>query len=252
MRRIQLNGPIDESMLFGDEMTPESVHEMLYGANDQNVDDVEIILNSYGGGGNAAVQMFDDIRRYPGNVRIQISGTAASAATVLAQAADHLEITPGSLFMIHDPLCITWGNAQDLKKTIDILNTVKDSIIACYKTRTQLDADVIAGMMSKSTWMTAAEALEKGFVDSITGPSDKSGASTDAKTPEPEQTSQQVAEKALNAWLDRKHTAVKADRQPVQEKAMVQSQDVPAGIPDVPEIKGVNVETLRKRLNMLK
>ena len=51
-------------------------------------EDLRIILNSYGGSCNAAVRMFDDLRAYPGNVHIIVSGTAASAATVLATAAD--------------------------------------------------------------------------------------------------------------------------------------------------------------------
>ena len=81
-------------------------------------DDLRIILNSYGGSCNAAVRMFDDLRAYPGNVHIIVSGTAASAATVLATAADRLEMTPGSLWMIHDPSVMAWGNERDLEEAI--------------------------------------------------------------------------------------------------------------------------------------
>lgn len=103
MRELSLNGYIDDESWFGDEITPESLHDLLYGTEDTLPEDVHIRLNSYGGSCNAAVRMFDDIRAYPGNVMITISGTAASAATVVAMAADRLEMTPGSLFMIHDP-----------------------------------------------------------------------------------------------------------------------------------------------------
>ena len=103
MREINLNGYIDEAVWYGDEITPDALHEALYGAENQYSDDVHIRLNSYGGSCNAATRMFDDIRAYPGNVSITISGTAASAATVLSMAANRLEMTPGSLFMIHDP-----------------------------------------------------------------------------------------------------------------------------------------------------
>ena len=106
MRELSLNGYIDDEMWFGDEITPESLHEALYGAENQLADDVHIRLNSYGGSCNAAVRMFDDVRAYPGSVRITVSGTAASAATVLAMAADRLEMTPGSLWMIHDRVAV--------------------------------------------------------------------------------------------------------------------------------------------------
>ena len=81
MRELSLNGYIDDEMWFGDEITPESLHEALYGKEKQLADDVHIRLNSYGGSCNAAVRMFDDVRAYPGSVRITVSGTAASAAT---------------------------------------------------------------------------------------------------------------------------------------------------------------------------
>ena len=115
MREIILNGYIDEEMWYGDEITPEGLHDQLYPQNQDPQEELRIILNSYGGSCNAAVRMFDDIRAYPGAVHIIVSGTAASAATVLAMAADRLEMTQGSLWMIHDPLVNAWGNEHDLE-----------------------------------------------------------------------------------------------------------------------------------------
>ena len=94
MRTINLNGYIDEEVWYGDEITPSMLHDALYGENGEFSDDVCIVLNSYGGSCNAAVRMHDDIRAYPGRVHLVISGTAASAATVLSAAADTLEMTP--------------------------------------------------------------------------------------------------------------------------------------------------------------
>ena len=55
MRELSLNGYIDDEMWFGDEITPESLHEALYGKENRLADDVHIRLNSYGGSCNAAV-----------------------------------------------------------------------------------------------------------------------------------------------------------------------------------------------------
>ena len=115
MRTINLNGYIDEEVWYGDEITPVMLHDALYGENGEFSDDVRIILNSYGGSRNAAVRMHDDIRAYPGRVHLVISGTAASAATVLSAAADTLEMTPGSLYMIHDPSTVAWGKLNSKK-----------------------------------------------------------------------------------------------------------------------------------------
>ena len=126
MRTINLNGYIDEEVWYGDEITPAMLHDALYGENSEFSDDVRIILNSYGGSCNAAVRMHDDIRAYPGRVHLVMSGTAASAATVLSAAADTLEMTPGSLYMIHDPSTVAWGNERDFGEAMAVINAQID------------------------------------------------------------------------------------------------------------------------------
>ena len=102
---------------------------------------------------------------------ITISGTAASAATVLAMAADTLEMTPGSLFMIHDPIVGAIGNEADLMEAIGLLRACKDSIINVYATCTLAGRDQISQMMKETTWMDAEAALAYGFIDRIASPS---------------------------------------------------------------------------------
>lgn len=173
MRELSLNGYIDDESWFGDEITPESLHDLLYGTEDTLPEDVHIRLNSYGGSCNAAVRMFDDIRAYPGNVMITISGTAASAATVVAMAADRLEMTPGSLFMIHDPSTVAYGNERDMDEAKAVLHACKESILNMYGTRIRVSREDAADMMSATSWMDANEAFDKGFVDGITEMPDK-------------------------------------------------------------------------------
>ena len=167
LREIHLNGYIDDAEWFGDEITPEALHAMLYLPGEDAQDDLRIILNSYGGSCNAAVRMFDDVRAYPGNVHIIVSGTAASAATVLATAADRLEMTPGSLWMIHDPSVMAWGSERDLAEAICLLRACKESILNVYCRRCRKPRDEISAMMRDTTWMDAGAALQDGFVDGI-------------------------------------------------------------------------------------
>lgn len=168
MRRLSLNGYIDDEVWLGDEITPGLLHAALYGEDDQSADDVQIVLNSYGGSCSAAVRMYDDVCAYPGKVTMVISGTAASAATVLAMAADELEMTPGSLYMIHDPSVVAWGNERDLHDAINLLTACKDSILNVYARRCKLPRNDLAQMMTDTTWMDAQTALKQGFIDRIT------------------------------------------------------------------------------------
>lgn len=209
MRELSLNGYIDDESWFGDEITPESLHDLLYGTEDTLPEDVHIRLNSYGGSCNAAVRMFDDICAYPGNVRITISGTAASAATVVAMAADRLEMTPGSLFMIHDPSTVAYGNERDMDEAKAVLHACKESILNMYGTRIRVSREDAADMMSATSWMDANEAFDKGFVDGITETPDK--LPTDSVE---HKVTLDTAKAGVQAWFDRKTKPFSLQRKP--------------------------------------
>ena len=159
MREIHLNGYIDDEEWFGDEITPDALHALLYPPDADAQEDLRIVLNSYGGSCNAAVRMHDDIRAYPGKVHLVISGTAASAATVLSAAADTLEMTPGSLYMIHDPSTVAWGNERDFSEAIALLKACKESILNIYSRRSPIDRGTLAAMMTATTWMDAGAGI---------------------------------------------------------------------------------------------
>lgn len=239
MRELSLNGYIDDEVWYGDEITPESLHESLYGPNDENSDDVHIRLNSYGGSCNAAVRMFDDIRAYPGNVSITVSGTAASAATMLCMAADQLEMTPGSLFMIHDPSMMAYGNEHDLMESIGVLRACKESILNMYERRVRVSRDDASAMMTAATWMDANAAHDYGFVDSITDDPVK----YPADSAEERKANAEKAHAAVDAWFERK-------KHPAKSAAVAKPEPEPEPEP-APETDRVKVDATDTRLNEL-
>lgn len=285
MRELNLNGYIDDEVWFGDEITPETLHESLYGADNQYADDVHIRLNSYGGSCNAATRMFDDIRAYPGNVQITVSGTAASAATVLSMAADKLEMTPGSLWMIHDPSVVAIGNERDLMDSINLLRACKESILNVYCKRCRRRREDIADMMTATTWMDAQSAMDCGFIDAIT---EDMKSSFPQNADAPHTVSRDEAEKKVQAWFDRHtphkpqlsrpvpgddHTSAVApaieqtelpedtggtappaspeETQPPQDTPAVPDPPDASGPTEQPEQTGTPVAQLRKRLGLL-
>ncbi len=263
MREINLNGYIDDAVWFGDEITPESLHDLLYEAGTDQTEDVHIRLNSYGGSCNAATRMHDDLAAYPGKVFITVSGTAASAATVLAMAADRLEMTPGSLWMIHNPSVMAVGNEHDLLDGIELLRACKDSIINVYGKRCRMGRDTISDMMDKTTWMDAQTALSNGFIDSIVE-SAAGGLSNCVLN-------RADAEKKVRDWYDRHRlqpptrngTDAKEEAchvPAVQAEAPTMAQETPdaltasAAQTTVPEIPRPRIQAsdIEKRLNCLK
>ena len=252
MRELSLNGYIDDEMWFGDEITPESLHEALYGAENQLADDVHIRLNSYGGSCNAAVRMYDDVRAYPGSVRITVSGTAASAATVLAMAADRLEMTPGSLWMIHDPSVVAWGNERELMDSIRLLQACKESILNVYQRRCRQSRQEVAAMMRATSWLDAQSALQYGFIDAISE-NGKPGAPENAGE---RRANLDFAKAKVQAWQDRhKPRLSRAEKQETtgENQPVDDSDGIPQNAADVapPEPSGIPVTQLQKRLGLL-
>ena len=92
--------------------------------------DVVIFLNSPGGDCIAASQIYTMLMEYTGNVTIKIDGIAASAASVIAMAGTSVLMAPTSLMMIHNPMTAAFGSKDEMEKAIEMLEEVKESIIA--------------------------------------------------------------------------------------------------------------------------
>lgn len=131
-------------------------------------EDVTIHINSCGGDVFDANAMAETIRAYKGNVTASIEGLAASAASYFALTADRVEMNPSALLMIHNPWGLCQGDSADMRKTADMLDKVRETIVGQYVRRTGMQATDVAELMDKETWFGAQEALELGFVDELT------------------------------------------------------------------------------------
>ena len=124
-RVLFLNGTIAEESWYDDEVTPALFKEELMAGSG----DVTVWINSPGGDCVAAAQIYNMLMDYKGNVTVKIDGLAASAASVIAMAGTKVLISPVGMLMIHNPATIAWGNSGEMQKAIEMLESVKDSII---------------------------------------------------------------------------------------------------------------------------
>ena len=74
-------------------------------------------------------------------------------------------MSPVSQIMVHNPMTVAIGNAEEMSKAIDMLSEIKESIINAYELKTNLPRDEISKMMDSETWMNARNAVELGFAD---------------------------------------------------------------------------------------
>jgi len=89
-------------------------------------------------------------------------------ASVIALAGSPVKMASNALYMIHNVSGGAHGDADDLRKTADLLDKVQTTMVDAYKKKTKMARAKIEEMMAEETWMTAKEAMELGFVDEIT------------------------------------------------------------------------------------
>ncbi len=131
---------------------------------------ITLRINSPGGDVFEAQAIYNLLKAYKGKITAHIDGLCASAATLVACAAETITMPANSLFMIHNPACFFMGGeAADFRKTADMLDSVKETIINVYlsKTKGKIAVETIRQLMDEETWMTSAEALENGFIDEV-------------------------------------------------------------------------------------
>jgi ATP-dependent Clp protease protease subunit len=164
---ILFDGPISEFLWLGDEITPA-----LFAADLKKLAgrDVTLRINSPGGDPIAASRMRAALTDYPGKVTARIDGICASAATVVALAADRILMQDSAFLMIHDPSVSLLATNLDigyLESLLGALKSVKDSLVGNYETRTGISRERIGKMMSDETWMSSGEAVKFGFADEV-------------------------------------------------------------------------------------
>ena len=98
----------------------------------------------------------------------KVLGVAASSASFILMAADSVEMPENSLMMIHNAWAFAIGDSDDFRKQADTLDKHQDAIVSIYMKRTGLEESIIREMMRIETWMDGKDALELGFVDTIT------------------------------------------------------------------------------------
>ena len=162
---MHLNGTIAEESWFDDDVTPQLFKDELMSGNGN----ITVWINSPGGDCVAAAQIYNMLVDYPHDVTVKIDGIAASAASVIAMAGTKVLMSPVSMMMIHNPMTAAFGNSEEMQKAIEMLDSVKDSIINAYEIKTSLSRAKLSHLMDAETWMDANKAVELGFADGILG-----------------------------------------------------------------------------------
>ena len=224
-RTLFLNGTIAEDSWFDDDVTPQMFKEELMDGSGN----ITVWINSPGGDCVAAAQIYNMLREYKGDVTVKIDGIAASAASVIAMAGDKVLMSPVSMMMIHNPMTIAFGDSGEMQRAIDMLFSVKNSIINAYELKTGLSRVKLAHLMDAETWMDANKAIELGFADEII---QRNGA-VDMEVPQVSMLYSKTA--VVNSLMDK-----------IAEKCRIQQKN------ETENSNKVKADSLMSRLNLMK
>ena len=148
----------------------DDISDKVFKQDIENLGDVENIIlhiNSPGGSVFSAVAIANTLKNHKAKITANIDGLAASAATIITSACDTVKMPKNALFMIHNPITFAYGNNQEMQKTVEMLDKVKNSIIETYLSKTKADKKTLSELMDNETWMDAETAKEYGFIDEI-------------------------------------------------------------------------------------
>lgn len=160
---ISILDPIGEDW-YGNGVTSKRVSAALRAIGKK---DVTVSINSPGGDYFEGLAIYNLLRDHPAKVTVKIVGIAASAASVIAMAADEVQIARAGFIMIHNTWVVGAGDRHALRDIADWLEPFDMTAIDIYAARTGLDEKDIGGMLDRETWIGGADAVDKGFADSL-------------------------------------------------------------------------------------
>ena len=134
---------------------------------------VIVNIRSTGGDVNDALLIYEALRSLGARITTRCYGYTASAATVIAQAADEgcREISSNALYLIHNSECAVEGNAETLASRAELLHKTDVRLAQLYAQRSGRGEEFYAALMAENNgggrWLSAEEAVSAGLDDRI-------------------------------------------------------------------------------------
>lgn len=134
---------------------------------DPAVRQINVYINSYGGEVAEGLAIHNQLARHSAKVRTVCDGFACSAASVVFMAGDERIMNPASLLMIHNAWSYAAGNAKELRKAADDLETISNAAAQAYKSKINIDDAKLAELLDNESWIAPADAVEMGFATGV-------------------------------------------------------------------------------------
>ncbi|MBQ6994971.1 MAG: Clp protease ClpP [Lachnospiraceae bacterium] len=132
---------------------PEAIKNFLAEANGR---DLNIYINSGGGSVFAGIAIYNMLKRYEGKKTVHVDALAGSIASVIAFVdSDKPTIPSNAYLMIHKPWAGCEGNATEMRKMADTLDSIESGIWNIYEEHLAegVSIETIKELMEKESWL---------------------------------------------------------------------------------------------------
>lgn len=164
IKELNIFGDIVSSVENIGEVSPMSVKNEInsIGSNDELI----VNIDCYGGEVFAAVAIRAIIKNSPAKKTFNILGICASAANLLFDENDTVNIAKGAMVMNHKPAGGGYGNSIELQRSIEQLDKIENDILLKNLTaRSGKTTEEVSKLIENEWWLTSDEAiLNLGFI----------------------------------------------------------------------------------------
>ena len=138
-----------------------------------NATNVVVNIRSTGGDVNDALLIYDALQGLDARITTRCYGYTASAATIIAQAANEgcREISTNAMYLIHKSTCAIEGNSSSLDARAELLRKTDERLAHLYAMHSRREVEHFVELMSENNgegrWLTAEETVTAGLADRI-------------------------------------------------------------------------------------
>ena len=145
-----------------DIVEPDFYSDLFYQLENCGESDVfEIVLNTFGGQEDTAIQLYNAIQNSPATVVGRVSGYCCSAGTIILLACHTWIVPPNSKLMIHSSSGGTSGKSHETQAMVEFdANWLKSFFISVYK-GFLTDKEITEVLGGKDMWFTGEEAVKR-------------------------------------------------------------------------------------------
>ena len=143
--------------------------QLLFLESTDSSKDIQIYINSPGGGVYAGLGIYDTMQLIKPNVATICTGMAASMGAVLLCAGEKGKRSglTHSRVMIHQPLGGAQGAASDIEITAKEIVTLKEELYKIISKHTGQDYKKVYADSDRDYWMKSDKAIKYGMIDEI-------------------------------------------------------------------------------------